>query len=103
MVHGTYSLWLGPYGWGIFFVAFIIAIIMFAVKKKFYPVMYLISIATYVFTVGFVIDAFHLSKEWILLLLALSAVIFIGLGFDFSRKYDKKKSKFSSSIPVKRK
>ena len=54
----VYSDWLAPFGWGIFFIGLVLAIILFAIRKKFYPVMYLVSVATYIFTVGFVIDAF---------------------------------------------
>jgi membrane protein implicated in regulation of membrane protease activity len=95
----VYSAWLGPYGWSIFFFGLVAAIILFAIRRKFYPAMYLVSIAVYIFTIGFVIDAFDLGRNWVLLLLALSAVVFILLGLDFSRKHDKRKSKFASSIP----
>jgi uncharacterized membrane protein YvlD (DUF360 family) len=87
----VYSAWLGPYGWSIFFFGLVAAIILFAIRRKFYPVMYLVSIALYIFTIGFV-----------LLLLAFSAVVFILLGLDFSRKHDKRKSRFASSIPRKK-
>jgi len=83
-----YSPWLGAYGWSIFIFGLIAAIILFSIKKRFYPVMYLVSIATYIFTIGFVIEAFNLGKEWVLGLLALSAVVFISLGVYFSRKHE---------------
>jgi UDP-N-acetylmuramyl pentapeptide phosphotransferase/UDP-N-acetylglucosamine-1-phosphate transferase len=98
----VYAPWLGPFGWGIFFIAFIVAIILFAVKRKFYPIMYLISIATYIFTLGFVIDAFDLSKNFILLLLALSAILFILAGVYFAKKFEKHKQKFMQSAPKKK-
>ena len=82
----VYSFWLAPYGWGIFFIGLVVAIILFATSRKFYPVMYLISIATYIFTIGFMIDAFNLSKNYVLLLLALSSIVFIGLGLYFSSR-----------------
>ena len=99
----VYSYWLAPFGWGIFFIGLVVAIILYAVKQKFYPVMYLVSIATYIFTIGFVIDAFDLGKNVVLLLLGLSAVIFILLGFYFSKKFEKVKEKFVGEIPSKRK
>jgi len=98
----VYSYWLGPLGWGIFFIGLVVAIILFAIKRKFYPVMYLASIATYIFTVGFVIDAFDLSRDVTLLLLALSALIFILLGFYFAYRFERKKSEFVENIPSKK-
>jgi len=98
----AYASWLAPFGWGIFFIGLIISIVLFAVNRKFYPVMYLVSIATYIFTIGFVIDAFDIGKNGVLLLLALSAVVFIVLGMYFASKFDKKKENFVKSIPSKR-
>ena len=97
-----YSVWLSLFGWGIFFFGLVAAVVLFAIKRKFYPVMYLISIATYVFTIGFVIDAFKLSRDITLILLAISAVLFIFIGFHFSKKFEKNKSDFMESIPQKR-
>lgn len=101
MVH-SYSYWLGPFGWGIFFIGLVIAIILFLVKRKFYPVMYLVSVALYVFTFGFVIDAFDMGKNSILLLLAFSSLIFILAGVYFSYKFKSKKVSFEQSIPSRR-
>ncbi len=98
----VYSLWLAPFGWGIFFIGLVVAIILYAVKQKFYPVMYLISIATYIFTIGFIIDAFDLGKNAVLLLLALSAIIFIAIGFYFSKKFEKVKESFAREVPKRR-
>ncbi len=97
-----YSPWLGFYGWSIFTLGLIAAIILFSIKKKFSPVMYLVSVATYIFTVGFVIDAFDMGREGVLLLLALSAVLFIALGFYFSKKSNALRSEVLNSIPKKR-
>jgi len=96
-----YSPWLSPFGWGIFITGLIASIIIFAIKKKFYPVMYLVSISTYIFTVGFVIDAFDIGKDGTLLLLALSAIIFIVLGIYFGSKFKKSKDNFEKSVPRK--
>jgi membrane protein implicated in regulation of membrane protease activity len=98
----VYSPWLGPFGWGIFFIGLVAAIILFAIKRKFFPVMYLVSVATYIFTVGFVIDAFNFNKNMILLTLALSAVIFIGLGVYFGYKINKTHEETISKIPKKK-
>lgn len=98
----AYSGWLLPFGWGIFFIGLVVAIILFAIKRKFYPVMYLVSVATYIFTIGFAIDAYDIGKNGKLLLLALSAVIFILLGLYFSRKFSKTKKEFVERIPSRR-
>lgn len=98
----VYSEWLGVFGWGIFFMGLVTAIILFAVKRKFYPVMYLVSIATYIFTIGFVIDAFDLSRDITLILLAFSTIIFIVLGIYFAKKFEARKSKFMELVPSKR-
>jgi len=73
-------------GSGIFFVGLFVAIILFANKRKFYPIMYSVSISLYVFTVGFVIDVFDFSKNATLGMLALSSIIMILAGLYLSRK-----------------
>ncbi|MBI2448774.1 hypothetical protein HYV49_00580 [Candidatus Pacearchaeota archaeon] len=97
----SHGYWLAPFGWGIFSVGLIAAIIFFAVKRRFYPVMYVISITTYIFTIGFVINKFDLSKNVILLLLAFSSLVFILLGLYFAHKFKSRKEEFISNIPVK--
>ena len=97
----VYSSYLAPFGWGIFFAGLMAAIILFAIKRKFYPVMYLVSIALYIFTIGFIIDIFDLSKNGVLLLLAFSALVFILLGFYFSHKSKNRKDSFVQRIPSK--
>ncbi|MBS3080507.1 hypothetical protein J4221_03475 [Candidatus Pacearchaeota archaeon] len=101
MTH-AYSYWLGPFGWGIFFVGLVIAIILFAVRRKFYPVMYLVSIATYIFTVGFIIDAFDFTKNLILVTLAITSIVFIVIGIYIAHKFERLKDSFSDSIQRKK-
>jgi hypothetical protein len=76
---------IGFLGWGIFWVSFIIAIILFAKYKKMYSVFYLISIALYIFTAGFAIDVFEFGEFGILATLVISAVVFMLLGFYLSK------------------
>lgn len=83
--------WYPFLGWGIFWIGLVVAIILFAMKRKWYPMMYLISVSLYIFTVGFIIDVFDLSKNGILLILAFSAVLMIGLGLYLSKKIQKLK------------
>ena len=84
-------VWYPLIGWGVFWLGLIIAIILYAMKRKWYPIMYLISVCVYVFTVSFVIDAYDLSKNGILGALAFSAAIMISLGFYLSKRFQKKK------------
>ncbi len=72
-------------GWGVFWISFIIAIILFIKTRKLYHVFYLISVALYIFTAGFAIDVFELGKFGILSVLVLSAVLFMILGFYLSK------------------
>jgi len=81
--------WYPILGYGIFWIALVVAIIMYAMKRKWHPIMYLISVALYIFTVGFVIDVFQFSKNGILLILAFSALVMIGLGLYLSKKFRK--------------
>ncbi len=81
--------WYPYMGHGIFWIGLVVAIILYAMKRKWHPIMYLISVSLYIFTVGFVIDVFDLSKNGILLSLAFSAVVMIGVGFYLSKKLKK--------------
>lgn len=82
-------VWYPFLGYGIFWIGLIISIILYAMKRKWNPIMYLISVCLYIFTIAFVIDVFDLSKNGILLILALSAVSRVGVGFYLSKKVEK--------------
>ena len=84
--------WSAVVGYGIFWIGFVVAIILYAIKRKWFPIMYLISISLYIFTVSFVIDAFELTKNWILGLLAFSALAMIGVGVYLSKKFHKQEN-----------
>ena len=84
--------WYPILGWGIFWVGLIVSIILFAVKRKWYPIMYLVSICLYIFTAGFMIDVFDMGKNGILGVLAFSALIMILLGFYLSVSSKKEKA-----------
>lgn len=81
--------WYSFLGYGVFWIALVVSIILYAMKRKWYPIMYLISISLYIFTVGFVIDVFDLSKNWILLILGFSSILMIGLGLYLSKKFER--------------
>jgi len=85
--------WYPILGWGVFWIALIVSIILYATKRKWYPILYIISVSIYVYTVSFVIDAFDLSKNWILLILAFSAILMILLGLYLSKKFKSTKRK----------
>lgn len=73
-------------GWALFVLGLILSIIIYAWKRKWTPIMYLISIALYAFTISFVIDVYSLGRNWILALLALSAGLMLLLGWYLGRK-----------------
>ncbi len=87
--------WYPILGGAVFWFSLVAAIIIYIIKRRFYPIMYLISVALYIFTVGFVIDVFDLSKNWILLLLAFSSLVMILLGWYLSGKPQKDKTLIS--------
>ncbi|MEK6792408.1 MAG: hypothetical protein AABX96_04410 [Nanoarchaeota archaeon] len=78
-------VWYPFLGWSVFIVSLIIGIVMFATHRKMYSIFYLVSIALYVFTAGFFIDVYDLSKGGILIVLVISAVLFMLLGWYFSK------------------
>ncbi|HLD97073.1 MAG TPA: hypothetical protein VI934_01895 [Candidatus Nanoarchaeia archaeon] len=76
-----------PYvGFSVFWIGLITAIILYAVKRSWYPVAYLISAALYVFAVAFVIDVFDLGPNGIMGVLAFSAFMMIGAGYFILKK-----------------
>jgi len=84
MASGLY--WYPALGWGTFWIGLIIAIILFSTKKKFYPVLYLASISLYVFTIGFMVDVFDFTKNWVLLTLAISSILMMLAGVHISKR-----------------
>lgn len=85
------TTWYPFLGYGIFWIGLVLAVVLFAMMRKFYPVFYLASIAVYIFTLGFVIDVFSLGKESILFLLACSTLLMIGIGMFLSKRKKKKR------------
>ena len=82
-------------GWLVFWASLIGAIVLFIKYRRLYPVFYLISIALYIFTAGYMIDVFAIGRFGILLTLIISAVIFMLLGNYLS--------KVLPSVPKKKK
>ena len=77
--------WYPILGWAVFWVGIVISIILLAINKKLYPVLYVVSVALYIFTAGYIIDFFELGKLGILSVLIFSALIFMVLGFYLSK------------------
>jgi len=80
---------LGPIFWVTFVLSLIACIvfmiIFYAISRKFYPLIYILSMFSYINFVAFTIDAFDLNRNWVVFLLAGSAVLLILLGFYFSK------------------
>ncbi len=73
----------------IFWLSLVVIIVIFVKNRKWYQVMYVLSITTYIFTLFYVIDAFHLSKNIILGLLLASAFVMIAIGSYIAKKHKK--------------
>lgn len=86
-------IWYPILGYGIFWIGLVLAVIMFATMRKFYPILYLASISVYIFTLGFVIDVFDVGKEGILILLAFSTLLMITIGMSLAKSKQKKKKR----------
>ncbi len=84
-------VWYPVLGWGVFWIGMIISIILLAINKKLYQVLYLVSVCLYIFTAGFIIDTFNLGKFGILGVLVFSALLFMLLGFYLSKVFSNKK------------
>jgi hypothetical protein len=72
-------------GWGIFWISLIVAVILFSISKRLYNVFYLVSVSLYVFTAGFIIDIYEFGELGVLVVLVISALVFMGLGFYLSQ------------------
>ena len=83
--------WYPAVGYSVFWIALVVAIILYVMKRKWYPIAYLISISLYGFAVAFVIDVFDLTRAWTLLTLAISSVLMIFLGWHLSKRFKDKK------------
>ena len=77
--------WYPFLGWGVFWISFVVAIILFSIYKKLYIIFYLVSVSLYIFTAGFMVDVFEFGKLGTLTTLVVSALIFMVLGFYLSK------------------
>jgi len=86
-------VWYPFLGWSVFLIGLIVAISLFSNMKRLYSVFYVASISLYIFTAGFYMDVFNLTKGGILAVLVISAVIFMLLGWYFSRIFGREKGR----------
>lgn len=77
--------WYPFVGWPILYVSIILSIILGIVYRKLYPILYMVSVFLYIFTVAFAIDVFELAELFVLTLLISSAILFMLLGYYFSK------------------
>jgi membrane protein implicated in regulation of membrane protease activity len=85
----------------VFIIAIIFAAYYFLKYRRIFTVVFIASIATYVFAVFYTWDVFELNKNMILAILAISAVVMIFLGKYFS-KYELKPAKMHTSLKEKK-
>ena len=85
----------------VFIIAIIFAAYYFLKYRRIFTVVFIASIATYVFAVFYTWDVFELNKNMILAILAVSAVVMIFLGKYFS-KYELKPAKMHTSLKEKK-
>ncbi|MBI4438983.1 hypothetical protein HY640_03575 [Candidatus Woesearchaeota archaeon] len=78
--------WFQAVGVLVFFIALIASIIIYANLRKLYYLMYIISLSIYVFMVSYVIEAFQLGRDTVMLILAASAIIMLGLGYYLKKR-----------------
>jgi len=77
--------WSSAIGILILLAGIITSITLYAIKKKWYPVMFIISVGLLVFTSIFIIDVFDLSKNGILIVLASTTVVMLAIGYYSSK------------------
>ncbi len=73
-------------GGAVFALSLLGAIILYSVTRKWYPVFYVLSIALYIYTVGYVIDVFDLQKDFIFLVLLVSAGVMLLVGWYLNKR-----------------
>lgn len=67
----------------VYFIALIIAIILYILYRKYSLVVYIASISTLIFSIFYTIDVYSFSRNLILLTLIIATVAFFALGWYF--------------------
>lgn len=78
-------------------IGLVASIIIFSLNRKYYPVLFLIGLEIYVFSVFYAWDLYELQKNQIMLLLVLSTLLLGFLGYNLSKR-SKNKDNISKSI-----
>jgi len=99
MVVGTAD-WSIAAGILVYLIAIVFATLYYYRYKKIFLVMFVTSIATYIFAVLYAWDIFELNKNWVMLMLLISTGLMIFLGKYFS-KIELKLDKLHTSLKEK--
>lgn len=94
------ATWSIAIGILVFIIALIFASYYFLRYRKIFTVVFIASIATFVFAVFYTWDVFNLNKNMILVMLAISTIVMMFLGKYFS-KYELKPAKMHTSLKEK--
>lgn len=86
----------------VFLIAIVIAAIYYYRYRKFYLVLYIASVATYISSIFYTWDVFELNKNAVLVMLLVSTIVMWFLGGHFS-KMNLKPSKVHTSLKEKNK
>ncbi|MCA9497388.1 MAG: hypothetical protein KC589_10695 [Nanoarchaeota archaeon] len=76
--------WSIPLGILVFIVALLFAVYYYMKYKKVFLIVFVASIATYVFAAFYTWDVFELNKNWIMGMLSISTLLMFGLAKYFS-------------------
>ncbi len=63
--------------------------IVYGTSKQLYKLFQILATYTYIITIAYVIDVFDLSRDWILALLTLSAILLLILGYQLTKRHAK--------------
>lgn len=65
--------------------------VVYGTSRKLYKLFYVLTLFTYVIFIAYVIDVFHLGKQWVLLLLVGSAALMLFIGYYMTRQKPRRK------------
>ncbi len=82
-------MWWQVLFWALLVPCLIILGIVYGTGKRLYKLFSILATFTYVITVAYVIDVFHLGRNWILGLLVLSAAAMLLLGYRMTQRGEK--------------
>ena len=86
-------MWVEVVFWLLVIPLLILLMVLYAKGKRLYKVMYVLSVFTYSMLIMYTIDAYDLNRDWILGLLAFSALLMMLVGYHFHKGPQKRKRK----------